>query len=413
VFLASLTLLRDGVCGPMDLENVARVALRWKQGPLGLMNQKTPAEVAACIDSVKTPGQAIPQIPQAPWDLTGVRTSTRNGVRYITLDRMGELNTLTGPVIQKVHDAVLAGELDPAVKVIVLESNGGKVLSAGADTKMFRDAPSMEASRGAIELGKQLLDRVAKSTKLTVAKVQGATFGASTELVLPFDRLIVTDDFSMKLPEVNIGLAPVWGGTERLLQKAGRPLGEAIILNGRFEFGLLKHLPKPLQKLVNGPLNIDIDKGTGFVLDAETGKRLGVFDAVVPRQHLDDTLETLLKDPKFLEKPNPNRGIEKYLSPSDYPQDIQDGYQLNNPKTFSPPPKLGRYSKRSWFLAKRLIDQVGTPQEGKLTDADHVQMYQDTQGKMRKVQDLKDLAMAMAQKRPLAFLKQLYSVLVK
>lgn len=414
----ALQMLQEGLCQPEDLETAARVGLSWQTGPFAAMNalnEKNPALVETALKTyLQTLGKEAPKItpPTAAWDLWGIKSETKNDVCTITMDRPFELNTLRTEALERIIAALEKAEKDPEVQVIVLASNSGKVFSGGADLIMFRDAPSVESFKNAIILGKNLINRIATSSKLTIAKVQGPTYGASTELALGFDRLVVADDFTMKLPEVNIGLAPVWGGTERMIQKLGRPMAKALILNGKFEHGLVPHLPKMLQKLVNGPLNLDVDRDPGFAINAKAAKTLGLVDAVAPRQFLDDALEALLQNPEMRKKPDSNRGLKQYPTIESYPEEIQEAYRLKDIEAETAK-DLGRYSKRSRPLAIRLMDQVGTEKEGYLSDDDYKQITEDTQGKIRKIYMLKDMAMALKDKKVLSFFKHFYDVLTK
>jgi enoyl-CoA hydratase/carnithine racemase len=390
LFKTAKALVQQGAVHPEGLETIARMGLSWKIGPFSAMNALNPTN--------KT------------WPLTGVTSQTRDGICTITMDRPFEVNTLKIEVLEAIVQKLKQAEQDPTVRAIVLESNAGKVFSGGADLSMFKDSPSVEIFKWGVDTGKELINRIAQSPKLTIAKVQGPTYGASTELALAFDRLVVSDDFSMKLPEVNIGLAPVWGGTERMVRKIGRPLAKALILNGKFEHGLVPHLPWPLRKLVNGPLNLDIDQNPGFKLDAPTAQRLGLVDKVVPRQLLDDAVAELLRQPETYTKPDPNRGFTQYQTISDYPEAIQQAYQLATIEQETAQ-HLGRFSKRARPLAEKLLAHVGTPQEGALTDADYQQMAEDTKAKIQKIYDLKDMALALKAKHPRTFLAQLWTVI--
>lgn len=415
LFANVLKMVQEGLCQPEDIETITRMGFNWRTGPFSAMNEiksgKVEAALKAFENSFTTP-VALPSHPVGQRVMPGVKGEARNGVYTITLNRPYELNTLNIDVLEKVIEHVEAAEKDPNVKAIVLDSNSGKVFSGGADLSMFKDAPSVEIFRWGVDRGKELVNRIATSSKLTVAKVQGPTYGASTELALAFDRLVVTEDFSMKLPEVNIGLAPVWGGTERMIQKIGRPLAKAIILNGKFDIGLVKQLPKLFQKLVNGPLNLDIDKDPGFAIDSKTAKTLGLVDDVTSRQLLDDHVEALLSRPESLVKPDPNRGDKRYKAIEDYPTEVQSAYRLKDIEAETGK-KLGRFSKRARPLAIRLMEQVGTPKEGHLTDADYKQMAEDTKAKISKIYVLKDMALAIRDKKLFSFMNHLYSVIRK
>jgi enoyl-CoA hydratase len=151
-----------------------------------------------------------------------------DGVLLLTLDRPGQRNALSSDLIHRLAEALTAAASDDAVKCAVL--TGGKtVFSAGADIKEFiggdyevLDHPRRHADWAAIE----------RFPKPLLAAVEGYAYGGGNELMLLADIIIAAEDARFGQPEINIGVLPGDGGTQRITRIAGKPLAMLMVLTG-------------------------------------------------------------------------------------------------------------------------------------------------------------------------------------
>jgi enoyl-CoA hydratase/carnithine racemase len=325
----------------------------------------------------------------------------KTGVQTITIDKVqnfmggNNFNTLDSQTLLDLKRAVEEANQQPdKIKAIVLETNGGKVFSGGADLDELKNLKDAKDFDRAVQLGRYVMDTIANSKIKTIAKVQGDAYGGGVELALACDEIVACDKATFTLPEVNLGIFPAWGGTERLAQKAGKPLAYAMILNGKQRIGDLdkyfnefppnfKWLANGSKKLINNVLGWQLNT-PGYRLDAETARRVGlvttlkiqqpdgtVKEGLPTRQELDDAFEKLLEQPEFLQKdPVHNdsmRGFSRFPSAKSYPSDMRTQFQLDDAaRVFSQ--EVGhRFSREAAQVAKRLIDNSDTPDAGQCT----------------------------------------------
>ncbi|MFD2639089.1 enoyl-CoA hydratase/isomerase family protein [Piscibacillus salipiscarius] len=160
------------------------------------------------------------------------------GIFWLTLNRPDVRNALDQTMLREIGLAVQEAEADPEVKVIVFKGAGGKSFAAGADIKQLRDREPLEA----LVPGMQgLYSQIEKSTKATVAVVEGYALGGGCELALACDIRIATERAKFGLPELNLGIIPGAGGTQRLSRIVGKGHALDMILTGKFVSGEEAH----------------------------------------------------------------------------------------------------------------------------------------------------------------------------
>lgn len=173
-------------------------------------------------------------------------------VAKLTINRPNALNALNQTVIEEMIEAILT-EMQPEVRVLVIEGAGDKAFIAGADIKDMLDmAPSdaLEFSR----IGQNLLNILEQIPQIVVAKVQGFALGGGCEVVLACDLVIASTNASFGQPEANLGLIPGFGATQRLVRRIGLPLALDMLLTGSgrrltaedaYAHGLISRLTSP------------------------------------------------------------------------------------------------------------------------------------------------------------------------
>jgi len=154
-----------------------------------------------------------------------VHRSLRDGALVLELDNP-PVNALSPDVLVDLVAAIDAGEADSAVRAFVLAGRNG-IFSGGADIRWFGKAPPPGAP-----LLPDVIARIEASPKPFVAAIEGTAFGGGLEIALACDRRIASPRAKVALPEINLGLLPGAGGTQRLPRAAGNAAALRIILSG-------------------------------------------------------------------------------------------------------------------------------------------------------------------------------------
>lgn len=146
-------------------------------------------------------------------------------------------NTYTYEMMRELDDAILKARFDPEVYVIVLRGAGEKFFSAGADIKMLQRADPTFKYFFCLHAN-ETLNRLEHTPKLVVAALNGHTVGGGLEIALACDlRLAKQGGGKIGLPEINLGVLPGTGGTQRLARLVGRSKAIEVMTSGEtFEF---------------------------------------------------------------------------------------------------------------------------------------------------------------------------------
>ncbi len=152
-------------------------------------------------------------------------------VRTITIHRPDRLNALDSATLDALHAAADAAADDPAVRVVVLTGAGRKAFVAGADiSEMSALTPAQ--GRDFSLRGQRMMRRFETLPKPVIAMVNGFALGGGLELAMCCHLRIAADSAKVGQPEVNLGLIPGFGGTQRLLRLAGRAATLELCLTG-------------------------------------------------------------------------------------------------------------------------------------------------------------------------------------
>ncbi len=157
--------------------------------------------------------------------------SDRGAVRMIAVDRPDKLNALNAATLDALHAAFDAAANDPAVRVVVLTGSGPKAFVAGADIAEMSGLSPVEGREFSLR-GQRMMRRVEKMPKPVIAMVNGFALGGGLELAMCCHLRIAADTAKLGQPEINLGLIPGFGGTQRLLRLAGRAVALELCLTG-------------------------------------------------------------------------------------------------------------------------------------------------------------------------------------
>lgn len=187
--------------------------------------------------------------------------ATAGGIRTITVNRPDKLNALDQDTLLALDEAFAQAATDGDVRVVVLTGAGPKAFVAGADISQMTGLPAL-AGRDFGLVGQRLMRRIERMPKPVIAMVNGYALGGGLELAMACHLRIAADTAKVGQPEINLGLIPGFGGTQRLLRLTGRAAALELCLLGE-------------------------------PIDAQRAHQLGLVNRVVPAAELENTTRQL------------------------------------------------------------------------------------------------------------------------
>lgn len=145
------------------------------------------------------------------------------------INRPNQLNALNSRVMQELTSALEELDADPALRCLIVTGNE-RAFGAGADIKDMADATPVEM------LEKNWIaywDRIKKVSKPVIAAVSGYAFGGGCELAMACDLIVAAESAQFAQPEINLGVIPGAGGTQRLTRALGKSKAMEMVLTGR------------------------------------------------------------------------------------------------------------------------------------------------------------------------------------
>ncbi len=162
-------------------------------------------------------------------DYQFVLTETFKRVGLVRFNRPKELNALNSVLMEELVTALEAFDRDPAVGCLVV-TGSQRAFAAGADIKEMAEATAVEMlQRDNIARW----DRLRKLKKPLIAAVSGFCLGGGCELALACDLIVASESARFGQPEINLGVIPGAGGTQRLTRAVGKALAMEMVLNAR------------------------------------------------------------------------------------------------------------------------------------------------------------------------------------
>ena len=161
-----------------------------------------------------------------------VLIATSEGVATLTLNRPAVRNALNAQLLDELAAALDRCEADPAVKVIILTGAGDKAFAAGADIGELNALTDSVAGVAQARRGQAITLQMERMRTPIVAAVNGFALGGGCELALAADIRIAADSARFGQPEVNLGLIPGYGGTQRTTRLLGRGTAMYLCLTG-------------------------------------------------------------------------------------------------------------------------------------------------------------------------------------
>ena len=152
------------------------------------------------------------------------------GVALVTIERPDVLNALSFDLLDDLADALAGLDADPRCRAIVLTGSGTRAFAAGADIRELATQTPIS-----LLVGDRFAawDRIAATRTPLIAAVRGFALGGGCELAMSCDLIVAGDDAQFGQPEINLGVMPGAGGTQRLTRAIGRARAMDVVLTGR------------------------------------------------------------------------------------------------------------------------------------------------------------------------------------
>jgi enoyl-CoA hydratase/carnithine racemase len=272
-FVESCLVLEEGVAGVRDIDLGMMMGTGMIPGPFARADFRGLDDVLAALERAEeewgehfepplilrrlvaqgrlgaSSGQGFypyPQ-PEAGYETATVKLDTRGDVAIVWLDNP-PANSISPDVISGLRAAWEAIEAAPEIKTMILASPNPALFCAGADIKAFTKMDEA-AGRDLLDTAHALLRDWERSSTMTVAAVNGLAFGGGCEIAMACDIRLAGYSASFAQPEINLGIIPGFGGTQRLPRLVGpskalemNTTGDAVSAEQAYEHGLVNHV---------------------------------------------------------------------------------------------------------------------------------------------------------------------------
>ena len=190
---------------------------------------------------------------------------TKDGaVATIAINRPEVLNAIRDNTMFEIQDGLNGIAKDDAIRVVVLTGTGDKAFVAGGDISIMAKGTGYLDVIHSLPAGQQITWNIEHFQKPVIARINGIALGGGTELALCCDIRVAADTAIMGVPEINLGIIPGYGGTQRLPRMIGAGMAKKLVL-------------------------------TGEHISAQEAYRIGLVDMLVPKAELDDAVAKLAK----------------------------------------------------------------------------------------------------------------------
>ena len=175
-------------------------------------------------------------------------TELEQGILTATVNRPDKLNALNRSVFDDLNAMMDQVDTDPAIRGVILTGSGPKAFVAGADISEFNQL-SKEEAMALAKRGQDCFFRLERSRKPIIAAVNGFALGGGCELAMSCHIRLASENARFGQPEVNLGLIPGYGGTQRLTQLIGKRRAMELMMSGNMlnaadahRVGLVNHV---------------------------------------------------------------------------------------------------------------------------------------------------------------------------
>ena len=193
------------------------------------------------------------------WDMTdfnNLALSISDRILTISIDRPESLNALNVETIAEIKQVLQEAYDNPDVGGIIFTGSGTKAFVAGADIKEIAELNELNGRRFA-ENGQEVFSEIENCEKPIIAAVNGFALGGGCELAMACHFRIASSNAKFGQPEVNLGLIPGYGGTQRLTQLVGKGMAMELLMTGEMinadearQIGLVNHVVNNQEDLI-------------------------------------------------------------------------------------------------------------------------------------------------------------------
>lgn len=195
--------------------------------------------------------------------LSTLLTELKEGILIITINRPDKLNALNKTVLQELNEVMDDVYINNSIQSVILTGSGTKSFVAGADISEFLGA-GIEAGTALAKKGQDLFFKIENAPKPVIACVNGFALGGGCELAMSCHFRIASDNAKFGQPEVNLGIIPGYGGTQRLVQLIGKGRAMELLMSAAMidaatalQYGLVNYVLLRLYG-INHDLNLII-----------------------------------------------------------------------------------------------------------------------------------------------------------
>jgi len=246
-----------------------------------------------------------------------IKIEREQSIVWITLNRPHRLNAFNDILMEELSEALDTVENDPSVRCVIITGEGDRAFSAGADITAFPKATPITAEEFARK-GQKVFSKIEEMSKPVIAAINGYALGGGLELAMACDFRIASEHAELGNPEINLGIIPGWGGTQRLVRLVGLRnakrlvmLGERIKADEALQMGLVDKVV-PFEKLREEAKALAQRLCEGPPIALKYAKHALNFGSQVPLDvglRLEATLMALLFSTQDIK-----RGIEAFMS---------------------------------------------------------------------------------------------------
>lgn len=165
--------------------------------------------------------------------LNAIRVERRDAVAILTIDRPKVLNALDIPTLLELEAAFTALDTDASVRAIIVTGAGEKAFVAGGDIADLDRRQGLAHYQEFAEVIHRVFRRIELSDTPTIAAINGYALGGGVELLLTLDIRLAADSARFGLPEINLGIFPGAGGSQRLIRQVPLCRAKEIMFTGR------------------------------------------------------------------------------------------------------------------------------------------------------------------------------------
>jgi len=255
---------------------------------------------------------------------TVLLVSLENGIATITINRPDKLNALNKTVIEELSTAIDEIYTNPEIKSAIITGSGPKAFVAGADISEFV-ALDGKAGKALAQKGQDsVFSKIENSPKPIIAAVNGFALGGGCELAMACHFRLCSENAKFGQPEVNLGLIPGYGGTQRLTQLIGKGKAMELMMTGNMidaseakQLGLVNYITtaetlldktKELLQLINTKAPVALRHIINLTNMAARGASDGLQKEIDAFGELFDTKDAKEGAAAFLEKRKPSFG---------------------------------------------------------------------------------------------------------